>query len=858
MLRIPSSYLRWIILLTLSLFLLALPSLAVKVETVPNPRQTYSGWVTDQAQMLSPQAERQLNQMIGKLEAQNGTEIAIVTVPDTLPYLTPKAFTTKLFNHWGIGKWGKNNGVLFMVSQGDRRVEIETGRGMQKILPNQFVKKIIDKEIIPRFKQQQYEAGILAGTKALIAQVVRLDRILPSPGDNRPWFSYIPIYIWIIGVLGMVWSLITAYWLIRKIAQPITLAPNAYFRHLPENNQLYEPLCESVTISDKAKASLFLLPYFQSDLISPYLHLCYFSLALVAIALTYIANWAAVVSAWNNSIFLLIGIISLFAIDLFGLMRKQVIFRYYAFLFSWVVFAVSLSGRTLNANILFVLLTWVYVINVCMTIVKLASRDINEHKESYVDIVGFFLLSVFVLIFLVIIRPFLPFLGSFVVLVVIPAFLIILRKIFGFDGGFGCLFISGIIFLVLFFMLFNFIQDLNPSLAPVLSIPIDYTYEASPFDHINFFGIIFPNPLLVSIFMGLNLFLFLSVMVSPTGARRFLTRFLKRRHRRDRGNSVFVCSQCGDGMELIWGRALEDYLNSPQQVALALGSLECFAWKCNSCHQHLPPPGIHLLGYLHRTSSSGDRLQFEDCPYCLEATLVRSEIIIEKPTWSTRGTKLIRHECSCCDYRKEEEISMSVKPLPAEALLISPRATRSEFQFDEIGKLSGELERPVHCQDCSNEMTPTPQEDWNLSLTPEQEVAQHIGGLKIKAYHCENCGQLPTESHICLYRHQGDSFKKCPTCDEITMTVHERTIVSSGPNRPGRGSRYERCHCCGLEAEEYYEIPPRPSTSRRSSRDDSSSSWGGDDSSGSWGSDNSSSSDFGGGGSDGDGAGGDW
>ena len=70
MLRISSSYKRWIILFTLSLFFLALPSLAVKVETVPNPRQTYSGWVTDQAQMLSPQAERQLNQMIGKLEAQ--------------------------------------------------------------------------------------------------------------------------------------------------------------------------------------------------------------------------------------------------------------------------------------------------------------------------------------------------------------------------------------------------------------------------------------------------------------------------------------------------------------------------------------------------------------------------------------------------------------------------------------------------------------------------------------------------------------------------------------------------------------------------------------------------------------------
>jgi uncharacterized protein len=52
------------------------------------------------ANLLNPQTQAKLNQMISKLEAENGTEIAVVTVPDTAPAPSPKQFATKLFNYW--------------------------------------------------------------------------------------------------------------------------------------------------------------------------------------------------------------------------------------------------------------------------------------------------------------------------------------------------------------------------------------------------------------------------------------------------------------------------------------------------------------------------------------------------------------------------------------------------------------------------------------------------------------------------------------------------------------------------------------------------------------------------------------
>jgi uncharacterized protein len=117
----------WAVCLCLTLILFPLPSYALTVQDVPNPRREYGGWVTDMAEILSPDTEAKLNQIIFQLERQNGDELAVVTVPETTPAPNPKAFTTELFNYWDIGKQEENNGVLFLVSKSDRHVEIRTG-----------------------------------------------------------------------------------------------------------------------------------------------------------------------------------------------------------------------------------------------------------------------------------------------------------------------------------------------------------------------------------------------------------------------------------------------------------------------------------------------------------------------------------------------------------------------------------------------------------------------------------------------------------------------------------------------------------------------------------------------------------
>ncbi|MGL5058990.1 MAG: TPM domain-containing protein [Microcoleus sp.] len=158
----------WVSLLSLSALTFPLASEAITVREVPNPRQVDGGWVTDKANILSDSTENRLDRIISDLEAKNGSEIAVVTVTETKPSVTPKAFATELFNYWGIGKKGKNNGVLLLISAGERRIEIETGSGIQGILPDSQVLEIINSEIKPRFQKQDFNGGTLAGTKALV------------------------------------------------------------------------------------------------------------------------------------------------------------------------------------------------------------------------------------------------------------------------------------------------------------------------------------------------------------------------------------------------------------------------------------------------------------------------------------------------------------------------------------------------------------------------------------------------------------------------------------------------------------------------------------------------------------------
>ncbi|MBT8321647.1 MAG: TPM domain-containing protein, partial [Eudoraea sp.] len=68
---------------------------------------------------------------------------------------------------WGIGQAGKDNGILILLAEGDRRIAIQTGYGVEEFLTDAMSNRIIDRRIIPKFRDGDYYGGLDAGADAI-------------------------------------------------------------------------------------------------------------------------------------------------------------------------------------------------------------------------------------------------------------------------------------------------------------------------------------------------------------------------------------------------------------------------------------------------------------------------------------------------------------------------------------------------------------------------------------------------------------------------------------------------------------------------------------------------------------------
>jgi uncharacterized protein len=154
--------------------LLAFVLSIVGIGDVQSPRP--NGWVTDQANILPVSTEDQLNTIAEGLKQTKNIELAIVVVDDVRE--TPKQFATALFNKWGIGSAQTNTGVLVLLVMGKRRLEIETGTGIEAALTSQWLADMQAKDMVPRFKQADFAGGLVAGVRAIA------DHLGAAPGES--------------------------------------------------------------------------------------------------------------------------------------------------------------------------------------------------------------------------------------------------------------------------------------------------------------------------------------------------------------------------------------------------------------------------------------------------------------------------------------------------------------------------------------------------------------------------------------------------------------------------------------------------------------------------------------------------
>lgn len=159
--------LRTFIVLAALIPLLVVTAGAEPLTSIPNPRLRDGTWVTDMPGALRAETITQLNSAITEFERTTGGEMAVVVI-SSLDGLSIEETAVKLFELWGIGKKDKDNGLLLLWSTGDRRVRVEVGYGLEGVLPDGKTGAILDAYVIPKFKEGQFDEGVLAGVDALL------------------------------------------------------------------------------------------------------------------------------------------------------------------------------------------------------------------------------------------------------------------------------------------------------------------------------------------------------------------------------------------------------------------------------------------------------------------------------------------------------------------------------------------------------------------------------------------------------------------------------------------------------------------------------------------------------------------
>ncbi len=143
--------------------LLVTISVSLLAQNVPSPR----GYVNDFASVITPETEAKLSALAGAIETATTAEVAVVTLPNLGTYGSIEEYSIALATAWGIGKKGKDNGLLLVLALEERKVRIEVGYGLEGIFPDGLTGRIMDESMVPYFKSNDFSTGFLKALEGI-------------------------------------------------------------------------------------------------------------------------------------------------------------------------------------------------------------------------------------------------------------------------------------------------------------------------------------------------------------------------------------------------------------------------------------------------------------------------------------------------------------------------------------------------------------------------------------------------------------------------------------------------------------------------------------------------------------------
>ncbi len=131
----------------------------------PSPQRHFN----DYASLVRPSTAEALNAKLEQFERDTSSQILVVIYPTMQSDSSIEDYTFRVAQSWHVGLKGRDNGAVLFIFAQAHKLFIQVGYGLEGALPDALAKRIVEDEIVPRFRSGDYDGGVTAGVNAMLA-----------------------------------------------------------------------------------------------------------------------------------------------------------------------------------------------------------------------------------------------------------------------------------------------------------------------------------------------------------------------------------------------------------------------------------------------------------------------------------------------------------------------------------------------------------------------------------------------------------------------------------------------------------------------------------------------------------------
>lgn len=198
--------------LAVTFLLFCLLSIFTSIAQAAIPSPPAELYVLDQAGVMSSDTKSLIVNTSQELARQTKAQVAVVTL-NSLEGQPIEQVALQIGRQWQLGDKQLNNGVLILVVPSERQSRIEVGYGLEGALTDGKTGRIQDDYMLPYFRQNNYDSGIVNGYKAVIAEVakeygvtINVSPAQPPVKQTAPQTPWWVTVLWVIGIILLLWA----------------------------------------------------------------------------------------------------------------------------------------------------------------------------------------------------------------------------------------------------------------------------------------------------------------------------------------------------------------------------------------------------------------------------------------------------------------------------------------------------------------------------------------------------------------------------------------------------------------------------------------------------------------------------